>query len=56
MAKLAGIPEQVITNAYEVSEDLKHEIELDDDIKLLKLVNEVIHGNADTSNLFKYIN
>lgn len=56
VAKLAGIPEQVITNAYEVSEDLKHEIELDDDIKLLKLVNEVIHGNADTSNLFKYIN
>lgn len=57
VAKLAGIPEQVIANAYKVSEDLKHEIELDDDLELLKSVQSVVKGDdADVSNLLKYVN
>ncbi|KAI5960265.1 MSH3 [Candida margitis] len=55
VAKLAGIPDHVIANAYKVSEDLKLQIEIEDDIEMLKLVNTVINGNADVSNLFKYL-
>lgn len=55
VAKLAGIPEQVITNAYKVSEELKTEIELDDEVNFLKLVHAVIEGNENPSDLFKYI-
>ncbi|KAI5952106.1 MSH3 [Candida theae] len=55
VAKLAGIPEAVIANAYQVSEELKTEIELDDAINLLKMAHSVVEGNTQLSNLFKYI-
>ncbi|KAI5961024.1 MSH3 [Candida pseudojiufengensis] len=48
VAKLAGIPIDIINNAFKISEDLKHEIEIsnnDENYKFLKQLKDLLNSN-----------
>ncbi|RCK54938.1 DNA mismatch repair protein MSH3 [Candida viswanathii] len=55
VAKLAGIPKELIASAATVSEELRSEIELSDCLKFAAVVKKFLHDELDIETLFTYL-
>ncbi|KAI3403129.2 MSH3 [Candida oxycetoniae] len=55
VAKLSGIPNDVISEAYKVSEELKNKIEMEDNIHLLETLRMVLQQKTSMENIFKFL-
>ncbi|KAL6450564.1 MSH3 DNA mismatch repair protein MSH3 [Candida maltosa Xu316] len=55
VAKLAGIPKEIISNAYKLSEELKLEVESNDCLKLIEVIRKVLKNELSIDTLYKYL-